>query len=197
MGLTADEIEAEIRGAFPPEPGPIALDGLTVSDQCRADNNLAEGIRAPHALDAARSATAVDGYRVDDATMALATAPVAVSGAYTMVLELALAPGEAPSVRGAWRLYEATDPGNPTAAFGELLERYGLVAELPDGTWTRFVTRATAPADGVRFRVQEAAGKRVQLHANARDAGDEGLHWAWTFALNLDRYVADVARHRR
>lgn len=196
MGLTAAEIEQEIRHSFAPAAG-LSVEGLTVSEQCMADNNLPEGIRAPHALDAARAATALDAYELDGASMALATAQVDISGAYTMVLELSFPPLEPPGVRGAWRLYEAADAANPTRSFGELLERYGLAAELPDGTETRFVTRLTAPGDGVRFRLGGGAGQRVQFHANAKPAGDDLVDWAWSYALHLDRYVADVARYRR
>ncbi len=196
MGTDATGIEHEIRDAFAPVSG-LSLDGLTVSDQCKADNNLPEGIRAPHALDAARAAVAIDAYQLDDAAMALVTASIDISGAYTMVLELTFPPLDPPEVRGAWRLYEAADPDNPTRSFGELLERYGLDAELPDGTETRFLTRLTAPGDGVRFRLDDAAGNRVQFHANAKPAGDDLVDWAWSYALHLDRYVADVARHRR
>lgn len=196
MGMDAGAIEQEIRDTFAPA-GWLSLDGLSVSDQCMADNNLPEGIRAPHALDAARAATALHGYEFDDAAMALATTAIDISGAYTMVLELSVPKSEPPEVRGAWRLYDAAAPDNPTRSFGELLERYGLAAELPDGTETRFVTRLTAPGDGVRFRLGDAAGTRVQFHANAKQAGDDLVDWAWSYALHLDRYVSDVARHRR
>jgi hypothetical protein len=119
---------------------------------------------------------------------------VAIAQPYTLVVTVSQASEHKPMLDGAWRLYKATSPNGPTRSFCELLERYGSIADNPQGSPTRFIPRMTTRGGGASFAVD--GGREFYVSAFVKVNKDRSTSWAWYFGLYTGRYLDDVARRR-
>lgn len=193
MGTNAAEIEQEIRGAFASVAGEPATTGVTISKEVVEFHNTPAGLRAPHIMGALEHASTFERYSLNGAMVSLVLSPVRIDRPYSMLILLVEVPATDPYVAGAWRIYDLADDSSATHAFALLVEGFGLPVRA-GGRTERFIAHETV-GPGQWLEVH-APGQELRASCFLKPLADGHSEWAWVFAIDPQRYHAEIARRR-
>jgi hypothetical protein len=173
---------------------PVASGRIKVTQLFRQENELPDGIRPQHAIEAFAEPDGMAEVDIGGMLVFLATRRIEFGGAaYTLLLLATQRDAESPfEIAAGFRLYRDEVEGrqlwlDPCAAFDELIARYGLTATvgLHRG---RFIPSAVV-AGGAGVLV-EGGNEGVFISAFVMQRADGRVTYSWVFALDTQRYRA-------
>jgi hypothetical protein len=171
---------------------------VEVTQLFRQENEVPDGIRARHAIEAFLEPDAVTSFDVGGMVVWLATRRVAFPTPYTLVLLASQRAGEATiQIAAGFRLYRDKTDGaelwqEPQAAFETLIQRYGLPVRVGEVVG-RFVPAAVAGSgQGVQG---EGAEDSFFVSAFVRPLDDGRVEYAWVFAIDTTAYRSAARAH--
>ncbi len=176
---------------------PIETGEVVISQQFRTENELADGLRTNHAVEALLEPDGLAIQRYGEVEVRLATRRISRGRhPYTLLVIAVKLPGAKLSITHGYRLYRGKRGDDlskdPASAFQALLERYGLDVQV-GAVKRRFVTYgATAPGEGLEV-ARESGQVAINALSKVRPSG--WVEHSWVFALDTAKYRAAVRQH--
>jgi hypothetical protein len=193
---TPSRAGAAAPGATPLRP--IEVGDIAVTELFRRENEVPDGIRARHAIEAYSEPDALARFDLDGVEIVLATRRIEFGDAPYTLLLLGTRGGPQPTLQlvAGFRLYLDAERNlwrEPMAAFETLLERYGLQITLGSHSG-RFIPAAVVDSsEAIRA---EGCADGLYVNSHIRVLPNGRVEYAWVFALDTTAY-REAARARR
>jgi len=194
--------------ASPPEEIFPSIKGkrAVVTQLFRQENELSDGVRASHAMDALLNPDGIERHDIGSGSVILATRRITiVQPPYTLLVIAWQEEGQVPEIAFGYRLYDNVEEDAdlakvPFAAFMELLVRYGRPVRVGT-TESLFVRSAVVVIDGdtplvVAARSSDEGAGMVSSFITIEQGNPQRAHVAWAFALDNSAYRSDASQRR-
>lgn len=177
-----------------------------VTQLFRQTNELSEGVRASHAMDALLNPDGLERHDIQGGAVILATRRITIARApYTLLVIARQDAGQVPEIQSGYRIYDRSDEDAalakaPFAAFMELLARFGIPVRV-GATKSLFVRSAIVtleddtPVIEVERPSDEGAGM-IAAFVRTEKGNPQRAHVAWAYALDKSAYRTDAAQRR-